>query len=92
MIEMMPQPSSCQFQITSRRLGMPGLECTEFSVLMEQSNAHTMARFYLAVVHAKLLYGSETWVLTNTVMHYADWSDFMLVVLLISWLLVVFSI
>ena len=29
------------------------------------ANAHTMARFYLAVVQAKLLYGSETWVLSQ---------------------------
>jgi len=29
------------------------------------ANAHTMAHFYLAVVQAKLLFGSETWVLTK---------------------------
>ena len=29
------------------------------------TNAHTMARFYLAVVQAKLLYGSEMWVLSK---------------------------
>jgi hypothetical protein len=36
------------------------------------ANAHTMARFYLAVVHAKLLYGSETWVSTNHALHRLD--------------------
>lgn len=31
----------------------------------QSSDSHTMARFYLAVVQAKLLFGSETWVLTE---------------------------
>jgi hypothetical protein len=29
------------------------------------ADSKTMARFYLAVVQAKLLYGSETWVLSR---------------------------
>ena len=29
------------------------------------ADPHTMARFYLAVVQAKLLFGSETWVLSQ---------------------------
>ena len=29
------------------------------------ADSHTMARFYLAVVQAKLLYGSETWVISQ---------------------------
>jgi hypothetical protein len=29
------------------------------------ANAHVMARFYLAIIQAKLLFGSETWVLSQ---------------------------
>ena len=46
------------------------------------ADALTMARFYLAVVQAKLLFGSETWVLSRRIS--GPWNDFMLVVLVTS--------
>jgi hypothetical protein len=52
----------------SRKLEIPGLVSTEFSLLMAGVSAHTMARFYLAVLQAKLLYGSEMLVLSDRLM------------------------